>query len=313
MATATVALGARRRTAPGPALDRSRFPLLPLALSAGAHGALILGLVAAATIWQASKPKAYVVNLVPAVPAIGAPQSRPAPPAPPAPRPRTPEPPPPPAAKVPDLPARPQPPAPPDLPTRPAPPPRDMPARDMPARDMPVRDPVLPERAVAVRPPSMRRPGDKELPSLSRPELPRPRPVAVPPPAVPAPAQTVARSEPPPAGRPVGSPQGSGTLAVSAQGDFPFTWYLQRVDAKIREKWAAPPGSYDGQFALVVFEIGPDGQIGKPSIEKTSGNTAYDFAVLRAVIEASPFPPLPVEFKDPPLRVHLNLNYSKRG
>jgi TonB family protein len=38
-------------------------------------------------------------------------------------------------------------------------------------------------------------------------------------------------------------------------------------------------------------------------VEKTSGNTFYDQAAVRAILEASPFPPLPEEWTRPSLRV----------
>jgi colicin import membrane protein len=95
--------------------------------------------------------------------------------------------------------------------------------------------------------------------------------------------------------------------------DFPFAWYLRVIERKIQDSWRRPVGSREGQEAVAIFEIGRDGQVRRASIEKTSGDPVYDRAALRAITEANPFPPLPDEFKEPPLRVHLGFAVRDRG
>lgn len=312
MAIATASLGSRPRVRTGPALRGARVPVVPLVLSAGLHAAAILAMIAAALVWRSAPPKAYVVNLVPATPAVGSPRApeRPAPPTPA----RVEEP------KAPPAPRTPPPPK--DLPPREEPvraaTTRELPQRpaEMPPRSAARPDPVLPERSLP-RAPALRA-GEKELPSVPAATLPRPTPAPAPPPAVarrelPAPAAPRRETPAPPLGRPSGSAQGSGVLSLTSTGDFPFTWYLQRVQAKITERWAPPPGSAEGQHVVIVFEIGRNGQASKAAVEKSSGNPAYDLAALRAVSEASPFPPLPDEFKESLLRVHLGFQYTERG
>jgi len=46
----------------------------------------------------------------------------------------------------------------------------------------------------------------------------------------------------------------------------------------------------------VSFEIRRDGTIGAPRIVQESGISTLDFSARRAILEASPFPPLPAEF-----------------
>lgn len=127
----------------------------------------------------------------------------------------------------------------------------------------------------------------------------------------------VARATPPPQpapvpqalGRATGSPQGFGTITMEASG-FPFGWYLQAVQRKISEKWAPPPERVPEGRAVVRFEIGRDGQVRQPAMEDSSGDSAYDQAALRAIKEANPFPPLPAEFKEPGLLIHLGFNFA---
>jgi protein TonB len=61
---------------------------------------------------------------------------------------------------------------------------------------------------------------------------------------------------------------------------------------------------------VVLFEIQRDGQVRDPLVEKSSGNNLYDQSALRAVMEASPFPPLPPEFKASSLRVHFGFEFQ---
>jgi TonB family protein len=98
---------------------------------------------------------------------------------------------------------------------------------------------------------------------------------------------------------------GAVTLNVS---DFPHAWYLRVIHQKISERWEGR--ARDGQQPVAVFEIRRDGQVIRLAIEKTSGNAVYDQAALRAIAEASPFPELPPDFKEPLLRVHLGFNFA---
>jgi TonB family protein len=290
MSTAAMTLGWRPRPRLGPALRRFRLPFLPLAVSATAHLAFALALVAGAAAWRAAQPRTYVVNLVPAVAAVGVPQGRPTP--------------------VPSLPPRVAEPT--SLPPRAEKP--ESKALPEPAPSMPprTRESVgLPDRALPPRTAALPRPGDKELPSLAAP--PRPRTPAAREPAPAAPSAPRREPAPPPAlGRPGGSSQGSGALTLNV-GDFPFAWYLRRVQAKIEETWRAPMSSREGQDTVAVFEIMPDGQVRHVTVEKSSGDPVYDQAALRAIAEANPFPPLPEDFRQPPLRIHLGFTYRGRS
>lgn len=281
----------RMRPASGPALGKVRLPVTATILSALLHGSLAAGVVLSASYWATEKPKTYVVNLVPAVAAVGSPQGR---------------------AETPST-ATPPPPLPPraEEVTRPAPPrPAELPARE-PSREMPIRtrdSAALPDRTLPTRAPALPKAGDKELPPMAStakaPPTPSERPgtdvarVATPPPPVPL-------------GRRDGAVQGTGAMTLNAS-DFPFAWYLSRVQAKVTERWVGK--ALPGQQPVAVFEISRDGQVNRLAIEKTSGNSYYDQAALRAITEANPFPPLPVEFSGQTLRVHLGFNFSaERG
>ena len=112
---------------------------------------------------------------------------------------------------------------------------------------------------------------------------------------------------PAPLGRRDGAPQGSGAMTLNAT-DFPFAYYLRSVQAKVTEKWVGK--ALPGHQPVAVFEISREGQVSRLAIERSSGNSYYDQAALRAITEANPFPPLPAEFPGQTLRVHLGFNFS---
>ena len=51
--------------------------------------------------------------------------------------------------------------------------------------------------------------------------------------------------------------------------------------------------------------------LGKLAIDKSSGNPYYDQQALRAISEATPFPPLPPEWSKPTLSIQLGFNFTQ--
>ena len=104
-------------------------------------------------------------------------------------------------------------------------------------------------------------------------------------------------------GLPTGSMAGAGALSMDAS-DFPYAWYLRQVLQKVQSQWQRQNRINEPEHKpLVLVEIQRDGSIRTPRIEESSGNVLYDQAALRAVVEASPFPPLPQDWSKPALRV----------
>jgi protein TonB len=58
-------------------------------------------------------------------------------------------------------------------------------------------------------------------------------------------------------------------------------------------------------------EIQRDGSIQVPRVEQSSGNPLYDQAALRAIVDASPFPPLPQDWARPSLRVMFRFDLMR--
>lgn len=274
----------RRRLA-GPALHGGPFPLFGVTVSAAGHAVILGAFLFLAGIWsQWNASKVYVVNLVPAVSAVGLPAGRSVAPS---------------------------------LPPREIVPEAQRRASDSAARE-PAAPPRLPEPSApqarsGSRSPALPRPGEKESPALTAASDRRPVPAGPSPrtesarPAT-APAAAVA---PIPLGRPGGSPAGLASLSLDVS-DFPFTYYLRQIQQKVSEKWVPPARSAEpGQRAVVLFEIARDGQVRTSKVEKSSGNAWYDQSALRAVMDATPFPPLPQEFPAQALRVHFGFDFVR--
>ncbi len=96
---------------------------------------------------------------------------------------------------------------------------------------------------------------------------------------------------------------GSGVTQLEG-GDFPYTIYIERMKTLIGSHWFRPQVG-DNAAAIVYFAIDRDGSIRDANVEDASGNGLYDRAALRAVLEASPLPPLPFGYSGTYLGVHL--------
>ena len=276
--------------------------------------------------------KVYIVNLVPATPSLGTPATQAPPPAPAVRAPESPRPPAPPKAEEkapPKAPARPPErvvePPPPRVPEVPAVRPKAIEPSELALpRRVEKESPALPpppapkavERALPPPPPVA--PPTAPIAPAAPTRLPEPPRITAPPtaPAAPAtpPAPAVAAVrpgvEPIRLGRPNATTTSTGSIAVDAS-DFPFTYYLRLIQSKIGERWSPPrAAATGGERVIVLFEIQRDGQVREPTVERSSGNALYDQSALRAITEASPFPPLPPEFKASSLRVHFGFEFS---
>lgn len=177
----------------------------------------------------------------------------------------------------------------------------------------------------------MKMPSVVSAPVVSAPPAPLPQPIA-PPQPVPkntAPPSTFGRSEKKPAEIPTPQPRnpatttqpsipstqtappttqtvpigGSGVTGLEG-GDFPYTIYIDNMKRLIGSHWFRP--QITGEVtATVYFVIERDGRIRDAKNEATSGNGTFDRAALRAVLEASPLPPLPFAYSGTYLGVHL--------
>jgi protein TonB len=194
-------------------------------------------------------------------------------------------------------------------------PPKTEPAAEEPA------EPEPPKPAPKPAP----KPTREEVPELpdkpvKKPEKPQ-KPASGPPKPAPA-ASTAARKPLPQPAAPVGETSGeagrrgapTGTLkGTSAFGsqieafdnpDFKFGYYIDQLLSAIDSKWMRPPLGNDVR-AIIGFRIQRDGSITDLQVSQSSGYNSFDLAALRAVQNASPFPPLPRAYRQDSLGVNL--------
>jgi protein TonB len=261
----------------------SRRPeAMSLAVAALLHGAAVALVLLLPRLTPPPPPLSFVpVQIIPAQ-ALGVrrPASRPRAEKPPAPAPE------------------PEPPAP--EPEKPAPKPEK---EDVPVLpDKPEKKPEKPQPAAAEEP---RKPSGK-TPEKTPPRPPAPEGTGT------NPAGTAPQGTPDgEAGRrgaPTGNPQGTSAFGSAIAGldnpDFRFGYYLDQLLSAIDSKWVRPPLG-EGVQAIISFRIQRDGSLTDLQVAESSGYNSFDLAALRAVQNASPFPPLPRAYRHDSLGVNL--------
>ncbi len=66
--------------------------------------------------------------------------------------------------------------------------------------------------------------------------------------------------------------------------------YVAKISAKIRQNIVPPPDVADDALAEFTVTLLPGGAVLPPVLNKTSGNSAYDNAVERAILKSQPLP-----------------------
>lgn len=261
----------------------------PEAASFGAALLLHALVVAAALLLPRLQPSPPPLEFVPVqiIPAQALGVRRPAPP-----RPRQPEP----AAEEPQA-AEPEPPAP--EPEKP---------EEKPPEPTREEAPVLPDDSKKEKPPKKPEPTRPETPRTGKAETgkkPEAGKAGSEGPAGVAPGETgdqLGRR-----GAETGSPLGTtafGSRIGVDNPDFTYGYYLDRLLSLIDANWQRPAlGS--GVRAVLSFRIERDGTLSELRVAESSGYNSFDLAALRAVQNASPFPPLPRAYRSDSLGVNL--------
>ncbi|MFH2035470.1 MAG: TonB family protein [Candidatus Zixiibacteriota bacterium] len=99
-----------------------------------------------------------------------------------------------------------------------------------------------------------------------------------------------------------------GSAAVdNASFDYPY-WFVQAF-SKIEFNWRNPIYSTQSMECVVYFQVIRSGRVIKVEIEKSSGIDAFDGACVRAINLSKPLPPLPAEFVEEIIGIHLTFPY----
>ena len=78
-----------------------------------------------------------------------------------------------------------------------------------------------------------------------------------------------------------------------------FAGYAQQIQQLVAQKWSTgdvDPRVQTAPLVIATFYLMRDGAIRNLQILQRSGISSLDFSVQRAILEASPFPPIPAGF-----------------
>ncbi|HEY1910371.1 MAG TPA: TonB family protein [Vicinamibacterales bacterium] len=101
---------------------------------------------------------------------------------------------------------------------------------------------------------------------------------------------------------------GPGTGSTLDVQDFCCPGYIALMVERIRSAWQRNQGT-PGE-TIVKFTIQRDGSLTNTAVERGSGTFTLDAAAQRAVLQTRTLPPLPAEFPNPTLTVHLSFQYQ---
>lgn len=100
-------------------------------------------------------------------------------------------------------------------------------------------------------------------------------------------------------------------LKVYFASDFKNPVYQRKTYTKVATSWKRPTSTpKQGRKAVVIAVIQRDGSASGPRLHLASGSDAWDAAALEAVKRASPFDPLPKEYKRPSVEVHFHFEFN---
>jgi TonB family protein len=103
-------------------------------------------------------------------------------------------------------------------------------------------------------------------------------------------------------GTPLGTTAFGSRIGVD-NPEFTYGYYLDRLLSLIDAQWQRP--NMGEVQAIVHFSIARDGSISDLRVAESSGYNSFDYAALRAVQNAAPFPPLPRGYRGDSLGVNL--------
>ena len=100
-------------------------------------------------------------------------------------------------------------------------------------------------------------------------------------------------------------PGEGGTPLTTDSANFPYPWYITQVREALWNSWTERMPSAGSLRCTVRFAITRSGGVKSVSVEKSSGNRLFDNAAESSVQAAAPFQPLPDDFFEDRLTVHV--------
>ena len=91
-----------------------------------------------------------------------------------------------------------------------------------------------------------------------------------------------------------------------------FILYTQQLQRRVQESWIVTEKK-PGLLAAVSFKIQVDGEVQEVELMKSSGDSAFDQSVLRAVRKSAPFPPPPQTYAQEFASQKIVMNFGGEG
>jgi TonB family protein len=98
-----------------------------------------------------------------------------------------------------------------------------------------------------------------------------------------------------------------GAAIDNASFDYPY-WFVQAFN-KIERNWSNPVYANQALSCVIYFQVIRSGRIISIEIEQPSGIDTFDRACEQAVKLSEPLPPLPDDFADEIIGIHLEFPY----
>jgi TonB family protein len=108
------------------------------------------------------------------------------------------------------------------------------------------------------------------------------------------------------------SGSGGGHPRIDAVKEPDFGPYMKELQRKIKMNWEPPKGNESKRIVL-MFKIAKDGSLLSCSVFQSSGLQNADIAAINAVKLASPFNPLPAEYKGQNVDIQFTFYYNVFG
>lgn len=107
------------------------------------------------------------------------------------------------------------------------------------------------------------------------------------------------------------APDTGGSAITAEFPNFPYPWYITQVRAALWNEWSSRMPRAGAISTVVGFKILRSGKMEGLKVDKSSGNKLFDFAALSSAEQASPFPPLPSDYKENTLTVHVEFKVGQ--
>jgi TonB family protein len=109
---------------------------------------------------------------------------------------------------------------------------------------------------------------------------------------------------------------GGGSVGAGTGGALGsrFGWYVSLLEQKVRETWDTSqidPTLQTAPIVIVVFDLQKDGSVRNVRFLEASGHPTLDNSARRAIIDASPFTPLPDGFERNSARVEFSFKLER--